>query len=112
MAGAHDLSGLLEQRQGRIERADLGGGVDLTEEDAESTRRHPLSNSESAFDVAALGVTRTTFHGGWTGTMVGSSVAAPHVAGLAAVIFAKAKEIGPLELSVQDVKQRSSSLPT
>ena len=65
----------------------------------------PLSNFGSAFDVAALGVTKTTFHGGWIGTMVGSSVAAPHVAGLAGVIFAKAKEIG-LELSVQDVKQR------
>ena len=64
-----------------------------------------LSNYGSAFDVAALGVAETTFHGGWVGTMLGSSVAAPHVAGLAGVMYAKAKEAG-LEPSVQEVKQR------
>ena len=64
-----------------------------------------LSNYGSAFDVAALGVTKTTFHGGWVGTMAGSSVAAPHVAGLAGVMFAKGRELG-LQLNVQDVKQR------
>jgi subtilisin family serine protease len=64
-----------------------------------------LSNYGSAFDVAALGVAKTTFHGGWVGTMVGSSVAAPHVAGLAGVMFAKGRELG-LQLTVQDVKQR------
>jgi hypothetical protein len=66
----------------------------------------PLSNYGMAFDVAALGVVQTTFHGGWVGTMVGSSVAAPHVAGLATTIIAKARDKGLPFPSVQEVKDR------
>jgi subtilisin family serine protease len=91
-----------EEANGLISVVALNATEDGLLKDKDGT---PLSNFGSAFDVAALGVTKTTFHGGWVGTMVGSSVAAPHVAGLAGVIFAKAKETG-LELSVQDVKQR------
>ena len=66
----------------------------------------PLSNYGLAFDVAALGVVETTFHGGWVGTMVGSSVAAPRVAGLATTIIAKARDKGLPYPTVQEVKNR------
>jgi hypothetical protein len=66
----------------------------------------PLSNFGLAFDVAALGVVETTFHGGWIGTMVGSSVAAPRVAGLATTIIAKARDKGLPYPTVQEVKNR------
>jgi hypothetical protein len=66
----------------------------------------PLSNYGLAFDVAASGIAQTTMHGGWVGTMVGSSVAAPHVTGLATTMFAKARDKGWPFPSAQEVKDR------
>jgi subtilase family protein len=92
-----------EEPNGLISVVALNATEDGLLKDKDGT---PLSNFGFAFDVAALGVAKTTFYGGWTGTMVGSSVAAPHVAGLASAIIAKARDKGLPFPTVQEVKQR------
>jgi hypothetical protein len=47
------------------------------------------TNHGTAFDVAAVGTAVSTFHGDSFGVMEGTSVAAPYVAGLASLLYAK-----------------------
>ena len=65
----------------------------------------PLTNYGEVFDVGAVGEVRSTLHGNWFGVMGGSSVAAPYVTGLAALLYAKA-ESHDLDPKVAEVKQR------
>ena len=65
----------------------------------------PFTNFGFAFDVAAVGEVKTTLHGNWTGTMRGSSVAAPYVTGLAALLYAKASSLA-FPVQAHELKQR------
>jgi subtilisin family serine protease len=75
----------------------------LTDTDVSNNR--PLSNYGLAFDVAAVGEVTSTFHGGWIGTASGSSVAAPYVTGLGALLFGKTESLG-FRTQVQEIKNR------
>ena len=67
---------------------------------------HP-SNYGTAFDVAALGVAKSTLYGDWIGSMDGTSVAAPFVTALAALIKSKA-----LNVSLQPIQVKQRILAT
>ena len=64
----------------------------------------PISNFGLAFDVAAIGVAKSTFHGNYFGEMWGTSVAAVYATGLASLIIAK--DGFQSTITPQDLKKR------
>jgi hypothetical protein len=66
----------------------------------------PLSNFGFAFDVSAVGQTMSTYYGDYIGPVCGSSFATPYVSGLAALLYGKAKYLGPQWPKPAEVKER------
>lgn len=66
---------------------------------------HSGSHYGEMFDVAAVGAVTSTMYGDWLGTLVGSSMAAPYVTGLASLIEGKARRLN-LDLTPAQLKER------
>jgi subtilisin family serine protease len=77
-------------------------GDDLLRDD----QGRPVTNYGVAFDVAAVGETKSAYHGNYVGPVCGSSFAAAYVTGAAALIYAKLKANQLGAVSTNKVKER------